>query len=1463
MKKRFLSMMLTVMMVLSLVPAVGADDAINNFVFYPHGDNYLKDASDDDSQHFEYDGQGLNAIFAVGKYQEGTYSPKNDIIIEIGFDTNGKPVDSYWTQDRAVLSSAPKNVGTYKLWAEYYGKGEESGSTKDQSNSVAIDQKSIANAVIYTLSKDLPTDTFEYSVNNIPEFIYDGSKHGINIIKITDKVIKDGNDQPIELIKGQEAHVGTVEDNSPDYYIENYIDAEKPEISIISVLSADNAGTYYIYVTGTGNYKDYEVLQWKIAKADPTRVHFAFKDIPGYTEETGVLKVAYNNGEPITLSDPAYTPNFIEVAEVDGVTVERSGMGTEITKWYRIKGSADEFNQMKASDGTNPAVGPDAPGLYEVVFHVAEGDNYNATKQDSPLAYATLEIAVPDDAKSCTDYVLEETAYTYTLDLSKVVDEVPGAKLDVKTGKEISYSNTNVIVIGREMFDDPNISFADNKLTYTVEAVPAGTEGTITIPMVCNGGLEYNIVVTVIADPLHNLGEVAKIVKTYGDDAFSIEESNAAYEATETTVKDKLDAKLAEKFSESVPEEVYKNGTWTWSLETNDIIKETDATDDNKYDIVKVGETVVTGEYSFTYNNRPYFATASVKVIINPLVLEIDAEDLFEDDVNPALKTDIAGRIEKVYDKNVDVVLENPQEGTNLSTFTKITIDSLYCEENGIQVFGKDAFVSEDDYNNVQLQVVLASDSKYQDDANFGDKKDMTATVTLMPKDGSSSEAYRNYALKVTTGEGGKNIYSQSTEKPVIAKITPRDIELVYNVKIPYGTTTISLTDITPTVTGTFAGEDTDDSLGIDVSSIVVNDSLNAGETLTYNTPDGITYTNTNYNADITVNVEIIKAVWTEEPIEESNFYKYSAIDTKFALSLFGENAFPPDIIAITPHTSEPVVEHNDTEGVIIDTEYSPAVDDSKENIVFALVEGLTEASIGDSATMKFVVTSKNYEDFEIHAKAILVDNPAEIKAEGVDEVPYDGEPEDGLKDDGEDTTPVKVLDEDGNEVDVEPDFKYDYDLPAYDEDDDEKFPVVPENNYTEDNGDDKTPPTLPGHYTLTITIPDDEYNAEEIVIHFTIYPLEVIIQPESYEIEEGDLEPEYALNEAKVKEQLLEGDKDKLVNKDEPEFSLTDSDDDVVDFDDAKTGTYDINLNNHKDVYEPIPGYYFTTAPGTLTVGEPAPKDNRFYWSLLHLFSQQFKITADCNEGGIVSPEGVTSVYFDESVDYTITPYEGYEIVSVLIDDVDIGAVEEYTFKRVQEDHTITAVFQEIGWENPFTDVSESAWYYDAVEYVNENGLMLGTNDAGNLFAPDQNLNRATVVTALWRLEGSPIVHAGEDFLDVEPDMWYTQAVRWATSESIVLGFDDNTFRPLDDVTHEQVCAFLHRYAKYKGIDDGMMLGILPQYEYSAWAENDVIWAETYGILNAVPDIFDLTESATRAHFAAYMFQFAGLDEE
>ena len=118
------------------------------------------------------------------------------------------------------------------------------------------------------------------------------------------------------------------------------------------------------------------------------------------------------------------------------------------------------------------------------------------------------------------------------------------------------------------------------------------------------------------------------------------------------------------------------------------------------------------------------------------------------------------------------------------------------------------------------------------------------------------------------------------------------------------------------------------------------------------------------------------------------------------------------------------------------------------------------------------------------------------------------------------------------------------------------------------------------------------------------------------------------------------------------------------------------------------------------------------------------------------------------------------------------------------------------------FTDVPSDAWYAGAVQYCRENGLMAGTSDT--TFAPEATLTRAMLVTILWRQAEKPVVNYLMQFSDVPEGQWYSEAVRWAASETLVAGYGDGRFGTNDPITQEQLDLIFQRYTD-RPVTDGI----------------------------------------------------------
>ena len=111
---------------------------------------------------------------------------------------------------------------------------------------------------------------------------------------------------------------------------------------------------------------------------------------------------------------------------------------------------------------------------------------------------------------------------------------------------------------------------------------------------------------------------------------------------------------------------------------------------------------------------------------------------------------------------------------------------------------------------------------------------------------------------------------------------------------------------------------------------------------------------------------------------------------------------------------------------------------------------------------------------------------------------------------------------------------------------------------------------------------------------------------------------------------------------------------------------------------------------------------------------------------------------------------------------------------------------------ENPFTDVSNDAWYLKPVLWAVENGITTGVT--ATEFGPDQTCTRAQIATFLWAANGKPAVSGKSEFVDVGDTDWYSTPIIWAKENDITGGIGDGKFGPNDTCTRAQVVTFLKK---------------------------------------------------------------------
>ena len=248
---------------------------------------------------------------------------------------------------------------------------------------------------------------------------------------------------------------------------------------------------------------------------------------------------------------------------------------------------------------------------------------------------------------------------------------------------------------------------------------------------------------------------------------------------------------------------------------------------------------------------------------------------------------------------------------------------------------------------------------------------------------------------------------------------------------------------------------------------------------------------------------------------------------------------------------------------------------------------------------------------------------------------------------------------------------------------------------------------------------------------------------------------------------------------------------------------------------------------------------------------------TPDTAENGTVtvSPKSASK---GSTVTITVKPDSGYQLDALTVTDKNGKELKltdkgngKYTFTMPASKVEIKATFVKEVETSPFSDVSTSAYYYEAVKWAQEKGI---TGGIGNgLFGPDQPCTRAQIVTFLWRAAGSPEPKSMSSFSDVSTDSYYAKAVAWAVENGITTGTGDGKFSPDATCTRAQSVTFLFR-AIGKLVDSKAEFSDVPTDSYYA---NAVAWAVENGVTNGIGDgLFGPDNSCTRAQIVTFLYR-------
>lgn len=228
------------------------------------------------------------------------------------------------------------------------------------------------------------------------------------------------------------------------------------------------------------------------------------------------------------------------------------------------------------------------------------------------------------------------------------------------------------------------------------------------------------------------------------------------------------------------------------------------------------------------------------------------------------------------------------------------------------------------------------------------------------------------------------------------------------------------------------------------------------------------------------------------------------------------------------------------------------------------------------------------------------------------------------------------------------------------------------------------------------------------------------------------------------------------------------------------------------------------------------------------------------------------------DTVTITVKPDDGFKLDDLTVTDKNGNELKltdkgngKYTFTMPASKVEIKATFVKEVETSPFSDVSTSAYYYEAVKWAQEKGI---TGGIGNgLFGPNQPCTRAQIVTFLWRVAGSPEPKSMSSFADVSMDAYYAKAVAWAVENGITTGTGDGKFSPDATCTRAQSVTFLFR-AIGKLVDSKAEFSDVPTDSYYA---NAVAWAVENGVTNGIGNgLFGPDNSCTRAQIVTFLFR-------
>lgn len=176
---------------------------------------------------------------------------------------------------------------------------------------------------------------------------------------------------------------------------------------------------------------------------------------------------------------------------------------------------------------------------------------------------------------------------------------------------------------------------------------------------------------------------------------------------------------------------------------------------------------------------------------------------------------------------------------------------------------------------------------------------------------------------------------------------------------------------------------------------------------------------------------------------------------------------------------------------------------------------------------------------------------------------------------------------------------------------------------------------------------------------------------------------------------------------------------------------------------------------------------------------------------------------------------------------------------------------------ELPFKDVKKKKWFYNAVKYVYDEGIMDGTSK--KYFEPDGGLTRAMFITILGRMAGAEQKETSA-FPDIKKKSWYSGYVGWALETGVVTGYPDGTFMPDKELSREEMAVAVDRYIDYLGVrmtSEGGMWKFNDQKKVGKWAVDSLAVLRNSGVIEGDQNgNFNPKNSITRAEAATIVMK-------